>query len=86
MGDSESVFALLRDTGGQVEYKYPPGDLSIVSLVMVVVGTKRIRDIRICDLKCPTTHSGQRLPPLGKFSIYKHKCGLRLIATQYRTV
>jgi hypothetical protein len=43
MVDGECVLAVLRDTGGQVEYKYPNGELSIVSLAVAGMGTKRTR-------------------------------------------
>jgi len=41
--DNESVHALLRDTSGRAEYKYPNGKLSIVNKDMAGMGTKRIR-------------------------------------------
>jgi hypothetical protein len=41
--DSECVLGLLRETRGQVEYKYPSTELSIVSLALAGMGTKRIR-------------------------------------------
>jgi hypothetical protein len=40
---SDKVTAVLRDTGDQVEYKYPTGDVSFVSLTMAGMGTKRVR-------------------------------------------
>jgi hypothetical protein len=43
LGDNESVHALLRDSGGEVEYKYSTGELSIVSLAMAGMSTTRIR-------------------------------------------
>jgi hypothetical protein len=65
MGDSESVLALLRDTGGQFEYKYPTGELSIVSLAMAGMGTK---PIRIANLppEVPNDTIRARLAPFGK--------------------
>jgi len=43
MVDGDCVLAILRDTGGQAEYKYRKGELSIVSLAMAGMGTNRIR-------------------------------------------
>jgi hypothetical protein len=43
MVDSDSVLAVLRDTGGQVECKYHTGELSMVSIAMAGMGTKLIR-------------------------------------------
>ena len=41
--NSEKVTAVLRDRGDQVEYKYPTGEISCVSLAMAGMGTKRVR-------------------------------------------
>jgi len=41
--DNESVHALLRDTAGSAEYKYPNGEISTVNIDMAGMGTKRIR-------------------------------------------
>jgi len=41
--DNESVHALLSETGGQAEYKYSSGELSVVNLAVAGMGTKRIR-------------------------------------------
>ena len=43
LADADSVHALLRDTAGQAEYKYPTGDMSIVHIALAGLGTKRIR-------------------------------------------
>jgi len=43
LADADSVYALLRDTAGQAEYKYPTGDMSIVHIALAGNGTKRIR-------------------------------------------
>jgi hypothetical protein len=40
---SDKVTAVLRDTGDQVEYKYPTGDVSFASLAMACMGTKRVQ-------------------------------------------
>ena len=37
------VLEVLRDTDGQIEYKYPKGKVSVVTLVMPGLRTKRIR-------------------------------------------
>jgi len=39
----EKVQAVLHETGGQIEYKYPTGQVSTVTLAMAGLGTKRIR-------------------------------------------
>jgi hypothetical protein len=41
--NSDKVAAVLRDKGEQVEYKYPTGEVSFVSLAMAGMGTKRVR-------------------------------------------
>jgi hypothetical protein len=41
--DIESVHALLRDTSGRAEYKYPNGELSFVNIDLAGMGTKRVR-------------------------------------------
>jgi hypothetical protein len=41
--DTESVHALLRDTSGRAEYKYPNGEISIANVDMAGMGIKRIR-------------------------------------------
>ena len=43
MTNIEKVQAVLHETGGQIEYKYPTGQVSTVTLAMVGLGTKRIR-------------------------------------------
>ena len=40
--DNESVHALLRDTSGRVEYKYPSRELSIIIIGMEGMGTKHV--------------------------------------------
>ena len=64
-GGSESVLALLRDTGRQVEYKYPTGEPSIASLAMAGMGTK---PIRIANLppEVPNDTLRATLAPFGK--------------------
>ena len=41
--DKESLHDLLSEMGGRAEYNYPTGELSIVSIDMAGMGTKRIR-------------------------------------------
>jgi hypothetical protein len=41
--DSVRVHALLQDTAGQAEYKYPTGERSIIHIALAGLGTKRIR-------------------------------------------
>jgi hypothetical protein len=43
LADTESVLALLGDTAGQAEYKYPSGELSIVNIALAGLSTKRVR-------------------------------------------
>ena len=41
--DDAYIHALLRETNGQAEYKHHNGVLSIVNVVIVGMGTKRVR-------------------------------------------
>ena len=41
--DTESIHALLQETSGRAEYKYPNGEFSIVNADMAGMGMKRIR-------------------------------------------
>jgi hypothetical protein len=41
--DKECVLSLLRSTNGQAEYKHHTGELSIVNIAVVGMGTKRVR-------------------------------------------
>jgi hypothetical protein len=41
--ETESVLALIRDTVGQAEYKYPSDELSIVDIALAGLGTKHVR-------------------------------------------
>jgi hypothetical protein len=43
MEDKQSVRALLRDTGGQAEYKHNNGTITIVNLHIAGMGSKTIR-------------------------------------------
>jgi hypothetical protein len=43
LADADVVRAILRDTEGQAEYKYPPGDMSVVHIALAGLCTKRIR-------------------------------------------
>ena len=40
--DNDRVQTLVSETGGQAEYKYPSGELSVVNLAVAGMGTKRI--------------------------------------------
>jgi hypothetical protein len=40
--DSEKVHAVLRDTEDKVEYKYPTEEISLVSIALAGMGTKRV--------------------------------------------
>ena len=62
---TESVLALLRDTVGQAEYKYPSGELSIVNVAMAGLGTKRVR---IANLPPEVSNETRRatLAPFGR--------------------
>jgi hypothetical protein len=41
--DADSVHALLQDTAGKADYKYPTGEMSIAHIALAGLGTKRIR-------------------------------------------
>jgi hypothetical protein len=41
--DNDCALALLRETWGQVEYKYPTGELFVVNIILAGMGKKRIR-------------------------------------------
>ena len=43
LADADSVHAVLQDTAGQAQYKYPTGEVSIVHIALAGLGTKRIR-------------------------------------------
>jgi hypothetical protein len=74
LADTESVLALLRDTAGQAEYKYPSGDLSIVNTALAGLGTKRIR---IANLPPEVSNDTLRatLAPYGKIWIFRTSDG-----------
>jgi hypothetical protein len=65
LADTESVPALLQDTAGQAEYKYPSGELSIVNITLAGLGTKRVR---IANLPPEVSNDTLRetLAPYGK--------------------
>ena len=65
MVDSDFFLAVLRDIGGQAEYKYPTGELSIVNLVMAGVGTKHIR-VASLPPEVPNDTLRATLAPFGK--------------------
>ena len=41
--DKECVLALIRATNGQAEYKHHTGEISLVSIAVTGIGTKRVR-------------------------------------------
>ena len=41
--DNQSVHVLLRDTAVRAEYKYPNGEIPIVTIDIAGMGTKRVR-------------------------------------------
>lgn len=59
------MLAVLRDTGGQAEYKYTCGELSMVSLAMAGMGKKRTR---VANLRPEVPNETLRatLAPFGK--------------------
>jgi hypothetical protein len=62
--DNESVHAILRETGGQAEYKYPSGELSMVNMALAGMGTKRIRVANLPP-EVPNDMLRAALAPLG---------------------
>jgi len=65
MADADSIQALLQDTAGHAEYKYPTGELTIVNIVLADLGTKRIR---VANLTPETSNDNLKaaLAPYGK--------------------
>jgi len=65
MANNDNMLAVLRDTGDQIEYKYPTGQVSIVIIAMAGLGTKRIR---VANLAPEVSHEAFRasLTPYGK--------------------
>jgi hypothetical protein len=63
--DKESVGEILRNTGGQVGYKYPTGERYQVSIALAGLGRKRIR---IANLAPEVTNDYMRnaLTPYGQ--------------------
>jgi hypothetical protein len=72
LADTESVLALLRDTAGQAQYKYPSGELSIVNITLAGLGTKRVR---IANLAPEVSNDTPRatLAPYGKIVDIQNK-------------
>ena len=65
LADAESIQALLQDTAGHAEYKYPTGELTIVNIALAGLGTKRIR---VANLTPETSNDNLKaaLAPYGK--------------------
>ena len=57
-GIKRQVFIKFVDSesAGRVEYKYPNGELSIVSIDIAGMGTKPVRVANLPPLRCPTIH------------------------------
>jgi hypothetical protein len=55
LADNACVQALLRDKCGQAEYRHNTGEISIVSIVMAGMGTKKY-GLQTYRLKCPMKH------------------------------
>jgi hypothetical protein len=74
--DNDCALALLRETGGQAEYKYPPGELFMVNITMTGMGTKRIR---VAGLPPEVTNEtlGATLAPYGKIQDIHHETWTR---------
>jgi hypothetical protein len=65
MVDKDSKHAVLRDTCGQAEYKYPTGEVFLVNIDMAGIGTKFIRIANLPpELQNGTVHDA--LTPFGK--------------------
>jgi hypothetical protein len=62
---SDKVTAVLRDTGDQVECKYPKETFHL-SLAMAGMGTKRVRVANL-RRKCPTKRYGLHSPHMENF-------------------
>ena len=65
MVDGDCVLAVLRDTRGQAECKYPNGELSVVSLAMAFMGTKLIREANLPP-EVPNETLQEKLGQFGK--------------------
>ena len=65
LADADSALALLRDTAGQAEYKYPTGELSKVNITLAGLGTKRIRVANLPP-EVPNDTLRAALAPYGK--------------------
>ena len=65
LADAVSIQALLQDTAGHAEYKYPTGELTIVNIALAGLGTKRIR---VANLTPETSNDNLKaaLAPYGR--------------------
>jgi hypothetical protein len=59
------VNVLIRNTAGRAEYKYPNGEISIVTIDIAGMGTKRVRVANL-PLRYLTIHFRNLLLPMGK--------------------
>ena len=78
------MHALLRDTSGRAEYKYPNGELSIVNIDIAGMGTKRGRVTNLPP-EVPNDSLHASLASFGKVLNIKLSCGPRPIGTPCRT-
>ena len=65
LADISGVQALLRDTCGQAEYKHNTGKISIVSIAMAGMGTKKIRTANLPP-EVPDESLRSTFAPFGK--------------------
>jgi hypothetical protein len=63
--DKESVHAMLRDTAGMAEYKYPNGEIFGVTIDIAEMGTKRVRVANLPP-EVPNDTLMEYLAPFGK--------------------
>jgi hypothetical protein len=70
--DNDCALALLRETGGKAEYKYPTGELFMVNITIAGMGRKRIR---VAGLPPEVTNEtlGETLAPYGKILDIHHE-------------
>jgi len=83
MAENDKVLAVLRDTGGQIEYKYTTGQVWIVTLAMSGLGTKCMR---VANLPPELSHEALRaaLTPHGKILDIQVERWSKSIDTQWR--
>ena len=47
LADAQCIAAVLRDSCGQAEYRHNSGEISIVSIAMAGMGTKKLRNANL---------------------------------------